>query len=228
FQFAFSKDGQWASIIANEFERKADVIARGFSGYNSRQCKALLPYLKNDFEGVSIVGVFLGANDANDPKQNPQQAVPLKEYKGNLKSIVDYIKGFNEIRSVFLVTPPALDEEKWNNECVAKGLTSAKTAQLVGQYANACEETAKEMGVPCINLHTPMLQRNDWKEFLSDGLHFSAKGSEFVASEMVPRLKDLLKREDLYEEEGIMPLWGDVDNKDPDSSFREWMKNRQK
>ena len=72
--------------------RKADVIARGFSGYNTRQCKALLPYLENDVKDATVVGVFLGANDANDPVKNPQQSVPIDEYKNNLKDIVAYFK----------------------------------------------------------------------------------------------------------------------------------------
>lgn len=72
--------------------RKADIISRGFSGYNTRQCKALLPYLETDFQNISIAGVFLGANDANDPLVNPQQGVPLDEYKENLKDIVKFIK----------------------------------------------------------------------------------------------------------------------------------------
>ncbi|RXG69855.1 Isoamyl acetate-hydrolyzing esterase 1-like protein [Armadillidium vulgare] len=222
-QFSFSAEGCWGSVVADEFVRKADFIARGFSGYNTRQYKALLPYLEKDIKGSTIAGIFLGANDANYPEINPQQGVPLEEYKENLKAIASFLKN-SGVKCTLMITPPALDEESWKKECLKNGNECAKTSQLVENYASACLETSKAIGIPCVDLHTRMLQRNDWKEFLIDGLHFSKKGSEFVASQIIPTLKVLFANcnDIIKDKDGIMPLWNDVSNEDPETSFRKW------
>lgn len=69
------------------FARRADVVVRGFSGYNTRHCLALLPHVATDLKDVVGATIFLGANDASKPV-NTQQAVPLQEYVQNLKDIV--------------------------------------------------------------------------------------------------------------------------------------------
>jgi hypothetical protein len=35
-QFACSADGGWASHLAFAYQRKCDVVERGFAGYNTR------------------------------------------------------------------------------------------------------------------------------------------------------------------------------------------------
>ena len=72
--------------------RKADVVNRGFSGYNTRMCLKMLPHIASDLKNVSAVTVFLGANDASDLKENPVQAVPLPEYCQNLAKIIKHFK----------------------------------------------------------------------------------------------------------------------------------------
>ena len=72
--------------------RKCDLINRGFSGYNSRFCKILLPKLitKGDARDVELVTILLGANDSVDATLCPKQHVPLQEFKDNMKEIVQY------------------------------------------------------------------------------------------------------------------------------------------
>lgn len=69
-----------------------------------------------------------------------------------------------------------------------------------------------------------LILQNDWKEFLDDGLHFSKKGSEFVASHVILTLKTLFAncKDIIKDDSGIMPLWNDVSNEDPDTSFKNW------
>ena len=56
---------------------------RGFSGYTSRHLRSLLPrILSRDLvDGAVAATLFIGANDANDKDMNPQQYVPVEEYK---------------------------------------------------------------------------------------------------------------------------------------------------
>ena len=45
-QYAFGTDGGWAAMLAEKLQRKADVVNRGFSGYNSRWCRVILDQVK--------------------------------------------------------------------------------------------------------------------------------------------------------------------------------------
>lgn len=69
--------------MADALQGRADVIVRGFSGYTSRNFRALLPSIVTPdvLSGAVAATIFLGANDANDPEIDRWHAVPLKEYK---------------------------------------------------------------------------------------------------------------------------------------------------
>jgi hypothetical protein len=70
--------------------RKCDVISRGFSGYNTRWCKVILPDILKEFDpkNIALATIFLGANDSNLP-ENITQHVPLPDYKQDLKDMVE-------------------------------------------------------------------------------------------------------------------------------------------
>lgn len=70
--------------------RKCDVITRGFSGYNTRWCKVILPDILKEFnpEDIAFATIFLGANDSNLP-ENTVQHVPLPQYKQDLKDMLE-------------------------------------------------------------------------------------------------------------------------------------------
>ena len=71
------------SLLSDHFQRKADVVNRGFSGYTSNTFRQILPAVLDEstFEGAAAATLFLGANDANDKEINPVQHVSLEEYK---------------------------------------------------------------------------------------------------------------------------------------------------
>lgn len=58
-----------------------------------------------------------------------------------------------------MITPPALDGEGWNNYCKETGRCYAKDEALTSKYAEACSGVASEMGVPCVDLHTAMINQ---------------------------------------------------------------------
>lgn len=70
----------WASLLSEAYQRRADVLNRGFSGYNTRHALALVPKLFASKTGAGgdnnsngngnlplFCTVFFGANDANLP-----------------------------------------------------------------------------------------------------------------------------------------------------------------
>lgn len=76
-----------------------DIVARGYSGYNTRWALRVLDRVfpaetEVDGGGVPLaVTVFFGANDAClHDRCCAFQHVPLPEYKQNLRSIVSYLK----------------------------------------------------------------------------------------------------------------------------------------
>lgn len=80
---------------------QADVVLRGYSGYNTRWALKVLervfPVSKVGDGGTVTapvaVTVFFGANDACLPDRcSAFQHVPLHEYKQNLHSIVSFFK----------------------------------------------------------------------------------------------------------------------------------------
>ena len=60
---------------------------RGLSGYNSCLAKVALPRLlpKSQLAQVSLLTLFLGANDAALQDRYPQQYVSVTDYVTNLK-----------------------------------------------------------------------------------------------------------------------------------------------
>jgi len=191
-QFSFSYHDCWGSTIADNLQRKVDVLNRGFSGYTSRNCRQLLPLLFNSSNVNRIVAfaIFLGANDASDPTLNPTQGVPVDEYRNNLSGMVSYLEtiGLGRDKIIF-ITPPPLDEQKWDEHCKKNGMINAKSSQLTAEMAKMCVTTAFNVNVDVVDLHSHMLRDPAWQKFLSDGLHLTHDGAICLANFLMPTIK---------------------------------------
>eukprot|EP00656_Telonema_subtile_P012186 TRINITY_DN1611_c0_g1_i4.p2 TRINITY_DN1611_c0_g1~~TRINITY_DN1611_c0_g1_i4.p2 ORF type:complete len:149 (-),score=32.54 TRINITY_DN1611_c0_g1_i4:157-603(-) len=72
-----------------------------------------------------------------------------------------------------------------------------RTNENTGLYAAAAQAVAKEFqaaggSVACVNLWSQMQQQapdNQWHSFLSDGLHLSEAGNEFVAKAVLESIR---------------------------------------
>ena len=58
-QYGFSDEGRWISLIADHLQRKCDVINRGFSGYNTKHLRTMLPQLLEEFEPETTCGIII-------------------------------------------------------------------------------------------------------------------------------------------------------------------------
>ncbi len=58
-QYGFSGEGRWVSLLADLLQRKCDVINRGFSGYNTKYLKYMLPELLAEFKPETICGIII-------------------------------------------------------------------------------------------------------------------------------------------------------------------------
>lgn len=115
-RFLESKDSGpgWGDLLREVFSRRADVIARGFVGYNTKwflEQDCHKTFSQNLGEPLLCV-LMLGSNDSADPKKNSlNQGVPPEDYRVNLQEIA---KGLLKACSQILIcAPPPIHREKY-------------------------------------------------------------------------------------------------------------------
>ena len=181
----------WASTLANVYQRRADIINRGCSGYNT---KTFLDYITLPSAGfatnVCLVIIFFGANDASLLEENPRQHISLDEYSQNLKILIQRVNDTYDAPRILLINPSPLDHDqrllfqKQRYGDLATGRLE-RTTENTGRYADACLNVGLEVNVPCLDLFHNMIQVPNYSEFLNDGLHFSGKGHAFVGQQVL-------------------------------------------
>lgn len=206
-QQSFSADCGWGAFIADRYQRRADVINRGFSGYNTSW---FLQYAASDegkadlfeHECVKLVTIFFGANDASHSERNERQYVPLETYKSNIKEIVTLIRSnFGQDVNIIIISPPPVCHDgrlKFQKERYKEKATGQleRTLELSGQYSAGMKEVANEMNIPFLDLWTKMQFTSSgqarwcWRDFLSDGLHLSATGNKFCGESILSVIEE--------------------------------------
>jgi lysophospholipase L1-like esterase len=197
-QYGFHPDlGGWVGLLAGAYERKMDIVCRGFSGYNTRWALHILEKAFSDLV-PDVVTVFFGANDAA-LEDLSQQHVSLEEYKANLKKIVASLRQkFPEVR-VLLIGPPPIHHDQREAYGRSVGYDEPvvqRKNEVTKLYAEACGEVAEEEGTAFLSLWHEMTRAarqegEDVSTFLVDGLHLNEKGNMFVASKVSERLGHL-------------------------------------
>jgi lysophospholipase L1-like esterase len=213
-------DCGWGAHLADRYQRRADVLNRGFSGYNTGWFLKLAAteYGKNDLfnhDNVQLVTIFFGANDASHPTWNARQHVPLLQYQSNLKEIVSLTRlNFGPHVKIIMISPPPVCHEgrlRYQKVQYKEKATGEleRTLELSGQYAQGARQVAEELNLPFLDLWTMMqfssstegggddeakmvVERADWRSFLSDGLHFSASGNKFVGESILHMIDQVL------------------------------------
>ncbi|XP_027168263.1 GDSL esterase/lipase At5g62930 [Coffea eugenioides] len=188
------RSGGWGAALADTYSRKADIVNRGFGGYNTRWALFLLHHLFPLGSATPPVAatILFGANDAALlGRTSARQHVPVDEYKENLRRMVQHLKECCSTMLIVLITPPPVDEE--GRKEYARALYGEKAMKLpertnetAGLYAEKCVELARELDLPSINLWSKMQEMDGWqKKFLSDGLHLTKDGNAVVYQEVV-------------------------------------------
>ncbi|GFS26526.1 isoamyl acetate-hydrolyzing esterase 1, partial [Elysia marginata] len=192
---------------------RCDIITRGFSGYNTRFCKVMLPSLldKQTASETVAMTIFLGANDSNGKELNPRQHVPLEEYRQSLKEMVEFAMSQGLSREkIILITPPAVYEPDWMQDCKEKGRVCALDNKVTAKYVQACLDVAEEIGTKKVDIYSEMMKEVDYQKYLHDGLHFNKKGSQLLFNQLWPVVEDLTS----HLPELLFPRWDAIDLKD--------------
>ncbi|KAJ1398228.1 SGNH hydrolase superfamily [Sesbania bispinosa] len=194
-------------LAKNQLLLQADVFARGYGGYNTRWALFLLHHIfpLESSKPPLATTVFFGANDAAlSGRTSERQHVPIEEYKGNLRKIVLHLQECSPTMLIVLITPPPVCEEGRRAYAISLyGENASKlperTNEATGQYAKACVEIAKEMGV-------------------RDGLHLTPEGNAVVYQEVIKLFNEAgLSAENMPYD---FPHHSKIDFKNPQSAFQ--------
>ncbi|XP_059300656.1 GDSL esterase/lipase At5g62930 isoform X2 [Lycium ferocissimum] len=219
--------GGWGASLADTYSRKADILNRGYGGYNTRWALFLLHHLfplDNPTPPVAAT-IFFGANDAALlGRTSERQHVPLEEYKENLRRIIQHFKKCSPSMLLLLITPPPVDEAGRFGH--ARSMYGDKAMQLpertnevAGEYAKQCVELARELGLPSINLWSKMQETEGWQiKFLSDGLHLTPEGNAIVYQEVVKVLNETSLSATKMSSD--VPHHSEIDGQNPEKAFK--------
>jgi lysophospholipase L1-like esterase len=182
----------WGASLADWYGRSADIINRGFSGYNSRWVKTVLPvFLPSSDHDILLTVILLGANDSSSGSQH----ISLEEYARNIAAIVQHCLTVNAQMEIILVTPPFVDSVQWPDRHPSTTSQYASKVIEIGQsflnqgnrnihVINLWQESLLQLPAETI-IHKwnkgkplPHMEVSD----LNDGLHFGIQGNEKLFS----------------------------------------------
>ncbi|KAG1681152.1 hypothetical protein FOA52_015595 [Chlamydomonas sp. UWO 241] len=192
--------GGWAARLSHSYARRADVVARGFGGYNTTLAQFLVDSVLSDAtpSNTLLMALFFGANDAAMPmplgtQHSSRQHCPVDQYTDNLRAIVVAARA-RGLKRMLLITPPPVYEPGRKahqrakmGDAAAEGMNLDRANAYTRQYADACAALAAEEGLPCADLWGGMQAGcseggDAWgPRLFTDGLHFTPAGQGVCA-----------------------------------------------
>ncbi|OSC97633.1 SGNH hydrolase [Trametes coccinea BRFM310] len=196
----------FAAKLAHVYNRKMDVINRGFSGYNTdwilpvfEQCFAT-QHEQQHVPKVRILVIWFGANDAAPPPKD--QHVPLDRFRANLRKLLWMVRApesprYSPDTRIVLMTPPPVNTAQRDRAQRAKSPPKEldRDFETTKRYAEAVGEVGNLESVPVVDLWNKLFdaagrREAGLEEFLTDGLHLNEKGYAIVFDELVKTIKE--------------------------------------
>lgn len=158
--------GGYVARLADRYARRADVLARGFSGYTSRDGLQLVDEAVVSSEPDYVILSF-GSVDSVLPGQ--MLHVPVAEYRANIEEMATRAACVGAW--VILVTPPPVYERK----------TMSRTLEQTRLYAEACLNAARDMNLLVFDLFSAVQEVPDWEtECIIEGIQLSKTGMDVL------------------------------------------------
>ncbi|KAF7825540.1 GDSL esterase/lipase CPRD49-like [Senna tora] len=200
-QFSFGNQG-WGAILAHLYSRRADIILRGYSGWNSRRALEILGQVfpKKSAVQPSLVIVYFGGNDSVLPHPSGLgQHVPLQEYIENMRNIAIHLKSLSDKTRIIFLSAPCINEAQIAQTIGELGQLRRKN-ESCRIYSEACLKLCREINVKGIDLWSALQKRDDWRDvcFTRDGIHLTSEGSKIVAKEILKVLREAEWQPSLY------------------------------
>ncbi|XP_044509197.1 GDSL esterase/lipase CPRD49 [Mangifera indica] len=192
-QLSFSNGG-WGAILADVYARKADIILRGYYGWNSRRAVEVLDQVfpKDSATQPSLVIVYFGGNDSMGPHSSGLGPhVPFSEYVENMKKIASHLKSLPGTPRIIFLSCPPVDEDRVHQGTSGFFSELVRTNELCKNYSEACIKMCHELDVKVVDLFTAIQQKENWMaDCFIDGVHLSEEGSKIVVAEILKVLKE--------------------------------------
>lgn len=192
-QLGYSNGG-WGAILSDVYARKADIVLRGYYGWNSRRALQVLDQVfpKDAAVQPSLAIVYFGGNDSMGPHSSGLGPhVPLHEYVENMRKIGEHLKSLSDTTRIIFLSCPPVNEDKVRQTSSEYFSELVRTNELCQMYSEACLELCKEIGVPAVDLFNAIQRRPDWlNTCFTDGVHLAAEGSKVVVEEILKVLKE--------------------------------------
>ncbi|PHT36848.1 hypothetical protein CQW23_24548 [Capsicum baccatum] len=170
------------------------MFLRGYIGWNSRMAlevyKKIFPkeHCRDRHKEIqpSLVILYFGGNDSQDPDFPNSSHVPLHEYVENMRKLAHHIQGLSEKTRLIMLSAPAVNEEQ-----ILKtyGDNRGRSNEVGRKYAEAGVKLGQELSVPVINFFEALYRKPG--VFL-DGMHLTADGSKILFD----KIKDVIKNAD--------------------------------
>lgn len=243
-QYAFNPNVfSYGSALADVYQRRLDVIGRGFSGYNTNWAMPILEQIlpRNGIEPsdpkLLLLVIFFGANDACLP-HSPQH-VPIDQFSSNLHKMISFIRSkdspyYSSHTRIILITPPPIDPERWQSTRTVPLDRPDREVKVTKAYAEAVVQVAKEASIPVVDLWNGIMdrvneeappeqrnlleklttcQRSGLEKYLTDGLHLDGPGYQVLYDILMPLIKSKYPELDPDNIPMTLPWWGDIDVK---------------
>ena len=231
-ELSVDPSGGFSSSLAYAYRRKADVVTRGFSGYNSRHAIAIAPLVFSSKARHLFSTIFFGANDSSSihpfkisdaPEHDkPSQHVPVDEFEKNIEETITHaLQATRADGCVIVISPPPVNKLKWPDrgnfnvesytaavarvaQTVHASLSSTSTAKVLHLNLFKAMYSGSSDIVECDSVTSP------YEHYLSDGLHLSPEGNNLVSDMIMSLVREhapLVAPESLPLD---LPLWMDA------------------
>lgn len=213
-QQGYNENG-WCSHLSHHFRRTADVLNRGYNGYNTRWYKQValedtLTIVQN--HECWLGTIFLGTNDAAVPGE--LQHVPLDEYRSHLETMVQQLRSQQRNLPIVILSPPPVDMERWQfcKPVLEKDPTYDASA-VSQQYGRVAQTVADQNDCLFLDVFEALGGSNGreaYSSHLSDGLHLSQSGNRLVYQALVELLENHSLDASQLEYDEYYPAKGDT------------------
>ncbi|POY70209.1 hypothetical protein BMF94_6792 [Rhodotorula taiwanensis] len=217
--------GSWiprgtGAALSHVYQRKLDVMNRGFSGYNTEMglqvLKQFLPRRDERLPKIALFAVWYGANDAAVPPS--PQAITLEQFKANLNKILDMLRRpdsayYSPETQLLLITPPPVDSSVRNRDLAERDPPRQpdRDSERTRQFAEAVKEVAVASKLPVLDawslIDAAAARDGGLGKYLNDGLHLTPAGYQVVTDGLFKLIETELPRLHWSNLEQVFPHW---------------------
>lgn len=129
---------------------------------------------KKNKEIITIISI--GINDSSFAKKENRFLIPEKEFRKNIKEIINKARKFSD-KIIFVGTNPV--DEKRVNPFIFSSKGKTYHNKRIKKYNEIVKQICKKEKIPFIDLFQKLIKL-DYKKLLADGLHPNSKGHQKI------------------------------------------------